>query len=354
LTPARPVDTVSPTMEDWGVNGEDLKALRERLGLTQAGLAAWLNERTGRRYDRQRVGKWETGREPVPREVAGIALVAALPAPVPGAPAITVAVTLQKGGTGKTVTSVNLAHILARAGHRVLLVDADSQGNATLHVGLEQTDVVQRTRDGKTLYHALTGKTPLSETIVNTGDPNLDLVPSSVALAAAESDLRQDVTSAMTALDEVLEDARKAYGFIIVDCAPAVGVVTLNALATADFALIPCQTEPHAIIGLEHLYDTIAKVRKRNNPRLEILGIVPTMYGARQSQDRASLDDIKRLWGGVAHVFEPIPRSTVYAQAAAAGIITLAGDPGAPGLETYVEIARRLIAATEGRAGHGA
>lgn len=335
--------------------GEELKSLRERLGLTQAAMAARLNERLGRRYDRQRVGKWESGREPIPREVAGVTAIDALPRPSESREnAITVAVTLQKGGTGKTVTSVNLAHVLARAGNRVLLVDADSQGNATLHVGLDQNEVVRRTREGLTLYHALVGKTPLSNTIVKTVDENLDLVPSSVALAAAESDLRQDVTSAMSAMDEVLETARRDYGFIIVDCAPAIGVVTLNALATADFALIPCQTEPHAIIGLEHLYDTVSKVRRRNNPRLEILGIVPTMYGARQSQDRASLDDIKTLWGSVAHVFEPIPRSTVYAQAAAAGMITLAGDPGAPGLETYVEIARRLIEAARGRVGHGA
>jgi len=337
------------------VIGEELKSLRERLGLTQAAMAARLNERLGRRYDRQRVGKWESGREPVPREVAGVTAIDALPSPPePKGNAITIAVTLQKGGTGKTVTSVNIAHVLARAGNRVLLVDADSQGNATLHVGLDQNEVVRLTREGRTLYHALVGKASLADTIVKTADANLDLLPSSVALAAAESDLRQDVTSAMTAMDELLEDARRDYGFIIVDCAPAIGVVTLNALATADFALIPCQTEPHAIIGLEHLYDTISKIRRRNNPRLEILGIVPTMYGARQSQDRASLDDIKRLWGSVAHVFEPIPRSTVYAQAAAAGMITLAGDPGAPGLETYVEIARRLIEAARGRVGHGA
>jgi len=181
--------------------------------------------------------------------------------------------------------------------------------------------------------------------------PNLDLVPSSIALAAAESDLRQDVTSAMTAMDEALDSVRSQYHAIVIDCAPVIGVVTLNALATADYALTPCQTEPHAIIGLEHLYDTIGKVRRRNNPLLQILGIVPTMYNARLSQDRASLEDIHSLWGQTVRIFEPIPRATVYAQAAGANVITLAGDAGAPGLETYVDVARSLLDAAAAKGG---
>lgn len=329
------------------MSNETLKSLRERLGLTQPGMAAWLNERMGRRYDKQRISKWETGRETVPREVAGVLLMAALPT-LPADPArqaLTLAVALQKGGTGKTATSINLAYVLARAGNRVLLVDADSQGNATLHVGIGQEEIVARTRSGHTLYHALVGRTPLDQVIAPTAAPNLDIVPSSIALAAAESDLRQDVTAAMTAMDDMLDQVRGRYDFIIIDSAPVIGVVTLNALASADYVLTPCQTEPHAIIGLEHLYDTLTKVKKRNNPRLEILGIVPTMYTARNSQDRASLEDIRALWGGAIPVFDPIPRSTIYAQAAGANVITLAGDAGAPGLETYLEIARRLIAA---------
>lgn len=331
------------------MTGDDLKALRERLGLSQSAMAAWLNERMGRRYDKQRISKWETGRETIPREVNGVAMIAALPAPAGpfAAKAMTLAVALQKGGTGKTVTSINVAYVLARAGYAVLLVDADSQSNATLHVGLDQNDVVQRTREGRTFYHALTGRAQLADVITATTIPGLDLAPSSVALAAAESDLRQDVTAAMSAVDEALDTVRDRYHFIVIDCAPAIGVVTLNALAAADFVLTPCQTEPHAIIGLEHLYDTVAKVRRRNNPRLGILGIVPTMYNARLSQDRASLADIQTLWGPTVPIFEPVPRSTVYAQAAGAGMVTLAGDAGAPGVETYVEIARRLIAAAQ-------
>ena len=221
------------------MTSDELKALRDRLGLTQSAMAAWLNERMGRRYDKQRISKWETGRETIPREVVGVVVMASLPAlpPDPVGGAVTVAVALQKGGTGKTVTSVNLAYVLARAGNRVLLVDADSQSNATIHVGFDQEDVVARTRAGRTLYHALVGKAALSDVIVPTSVPNLDLAPSSIALAAAESDLRQDVTAAMSAMDETLESVRRRYHVIVIDCAPIIGVVTLNALAAADFVL---------------------------------------------------------------------------------------------------------------------
>ena len=326
------------------MTGEELRALRESRGQTQLEFAAWLNGLMGRRYDKQKISRWETERERVPRDVAGILSIVALTraAPLPSRRAVTVAVALQKGGTAKTATSVNLAYVLARAGNRVLLVDADSQGNATVHVGISQQDVVRLSREGRTHYHALTGKASLADVILPTEVEGLRVVPASIALSAAEAELYHDPTG-ISAMSEMLAVVRADYDFVIIDCAPALGMITSSALVAADYLLIPCQTEAHAILGLEQLSETIAKIRRRANPSLEILGIVPTMYSARQSQDRASLDDMKALWGQQLPMFEPIPRSTVYSQAAAANVITLAGDPGAPGMETFIAIAARLM-----------
>lgn len=326
------------------MTGEELRALRERLGKTQPEFAVWLNDLLSRRYDKQKVSRWETDREKVPRDVAGTLAIAALglDRPQRHGPAVTVAVALQKGGTAKTATSVNLSYVLARAGNRVLLVDADSQGNATVHVGVTKERMVELTKQGRTHYHALTGKTPLTDVILHTDVPGLDLVPSSIALAAAEADLYHEPTG-IGAMADMLSSARADYDFIVIDCAPALGMVTSNALAAAQLLLIPCQTEAHAILGLEHLLETVAKIRRRSNPDLRFLGIVPTMYTARQSQDRASLDELHSQWGAQIPLFEPIPRSTVYSQASAANMITLAGDPGAPGLETFVAIADSLM-----------
>ena len=326
------------------MTGDELRALREKRGLNQPEFAIWLNGLTGRRYDKQKIARWESERERVPRDVDGLLKIATLSRtePLPGRKAVTVAVALQKGGTAKTATSVNLAYVLARAGNRVLLVDADSQSNATVHVGVCQQEVVRLTREARTHYHALTGKTALSEVIVTTAVPGLDLVPASIALSAAEAELYHDPTG-ITAMAEMLSAVRTEYDFVVIDCAPALGMITSNALVAADYLLIPCQTEAHAILGLDQLSETIAKIRRRANPSLQILGIVPTMYTARQSQDRASLEDMKAVWGGQVTIFEPIPRSTVYSQSAAANVITLAGDPGAPGMETFIAVAGRLI-----------
>lgn len=329
------------------MTGEQLKALRERRGLTQTQMAAFVNELTGRKYDKQRLSKWETGKEALPRDVLGRLLLLDLERPESPLPrrGTTVAVGLQKGGTAKTATSINLAFILARAGNRVLLVDADPQGNATVHVGVPQTDVVSLTEAGKVLYHALMGKTPLDAVIRPTSVDGLDVVPSSIALASADTELPGNLTNAQTALAEMLDGVRERYDVIVIDCAPNLGAVTINALTAADYVLVPCQAEPHAILGVSAFLDTVAKIQRRLNPRLEVLGILPTMVNPRQTQDRSSLDDIERLWGNDRRVFPPVPRATIYAQAAGANVITLDADIGAPGVESYAAIAAVLLTA---------
>ncbi len=329
------------------MTGDDLKALREKRGLTQTQMAAFVNELTGRKYDKQRLSKWETGKEALPRDVLGRLLLLSLEQPPTEPPrrGTVIAVGLQKGGTAKTATSINVAFMLARSGNRVLLVDADPQGNATVHVGVPQADVVTLTEAGRVLYHALMGKAKLADVIRPTGVEGLDVVPSSIALASADTELPGNLTNAQTAMAEMLDAVRGDYDFIMIDCAPNLGAVTINALTAADYVLIPCQAEPHAILGVNAFLDTVARIQRRLNPGLQVLGVLPTMLNPRQTQDRSSLEDIGRLWGTDYRVFPPVPRATIYAQAAGANVITLDADIGAPGVESYAAIAGALLKA---------
>lgn len=329
------------------MDGDQIRALRESRGLTQADLAAALNGMTGRKLDKSKVSKWESGKEKIPADVAGHLLMLTLERPQDAAPGrcVTVSLAIQKGGTAKTATSLCLSYVLARAGYRTLLIDGDSQANATVQAGVPVGETVELTKAGRTLYHALTAKAPVESCILRTAYPNLHLLPSSIALAVAEKEMTQDQISPSGFMRQMIAQIRDRYDFVVIDCAPALSALTMNALVASDYVLIPCQTEAPAILGLDHLNNTLREVQQRANPRLQILGIVPTMYNARLSQDRASLEDIQQVWGSSMHVFEPIPRATIYSQAAASQRITVEADPGAPGVETFVEIARRLIQA---------
>ncbi|WP_448203888.1 AAA family ATPase [Azospirillum sp. sgz302134] len=328
------------------MDGDQIRALRETRGMTQADLAAALNGWTGRKLDKTKVSKWESGKEKIPADVAGHLLMMTLERPQDAAPArcTTVSLAIQKGGTAKTATSLCLSYVLARAGYRTLLIDGDSQANATVQAGVPVNETVELTKAGRTLYHALTNKAPVESCILRTAYPNLHLLPSSIALAVAEKEMTQDQISPSGFMRQMIAQVRDSYDFVVIDCAPALSAMTMNALVASDYVLIPCQTEAPAILGLDHLHNTLREVQQRANPRLQILGIVPTMYNARLSQDRASLEDIQQVWGPAMHVFDPIPRATIYSQAAASQRITVEAEPGAPGIETFVEIARRLIA----------
>lgn len=334
------------------MDGNQMRAIREARGLNQPDFAAWLNGLLTRRYDGAKISRWETEREKIPREIEGTLLIASLggrkDVGTSGKPLV-VSTTLTKGGSAKTESAVCIAYILARAGYRTLLVDADSQANASVHVGLDKERLVALTKAQRTLADVILDRTPAADAIVPVEQvANLDILPSSIALARAESELNGQQFGRLARLSEVIRSVAGRYAFVIIDCAPAIGTVTLNALAAADYVLMPCQTESFAVMAVEDLVqETINALRKRENPRLKILGILPTLYNARQIQDRASLDEIRDLWGQLFKVYEPVPRSAVYAQASAAQIITLAADPGAPGMESYIEIAKDLIGAAE-------
>jgi chromosome partitioning protein len=335
------------------MRGDDMRGLREKRGMTQPDFADWLNERLGRKYDRAKISRWETGSEKVPQSVALLVLkemtAAAAPDIADGrhGPALTATLSNRKGGVGKTVSSTNISAGLAQRGYSVLLIDADPQANATMCFAINPLETDKKHR---TLYHLFKTvieepqATPdLGEYVVRAVDTALDVLPATIRLDDADAELKSRPHSDFT-LREILADARKRYDFIIIDTPPHFGTLTINALTAADAVLIPCQTESLSVWGVERLLRNIDLIQRRANPRLSVLGILPTMFDRRLTQDRDSLDDIQRTFGKDVRIFPLIPRATVYAQAVAAGRAALEAVPDAPSVSAYESVLDALIA----------
>jgi len=322
------------------MTGEELQAIREARGATQQEFAAWLNQQLGRRYDRARISRWESGTERIPPRVELFIKTGSESAPKP-APrerrAVTVAVANQKGGVGKTTTAVNLAYALARQGEKVLLIDADPQASATIYLGQDPRSLEMRKA---TVYYALLKDQDMRGIVL----PGVfDLVPSSITLAAADTELMAE-PFASSVLREKIEDVRADYDYIVIDCPPNLSLLTVNALSAADRVLIPVKTEFLDIMGIPLLLDTVEKIRRRGNTRLTVLGILPTMFNSRYTQDNETLRELRDTLGDKTRIFAPINRSTGYGQSAAAGRPTLEVLPETPGVQGYVDLARELIA----------
>ncbi|MCM8818648.1 MAG: AAA family ATPase [Candidatus Omnitrophica bacterium] len=187
-----------------------------------------------------------------------------------------IAIINQKGGSGKTTTVVNLGYYLAEYGRKVLLVDLDPQAHTTIHLGFEPPEVK------KSLYDLLVNQTPLSEVLKQTKYKNLDLIPSKIELASAEIELVNEVGREII-LRKILIQNKVKYDYIIMDCPPSLGLLTLNALTTAKEIFIPIQAEFFALEGLTKLFQTIKIVKERVNPELNITGIIITMYDRRKN-----------------------------------------------------------------------
>jgi|tagenome__1003787_1003787.scaffolds.fasta_scaffold20922568_1 chromosome partitioning protein len=338
--------------------GEEMKTARERRGWAQQDLASWLNEQLGRRYDRQKISRWESGAERIPKQVSDLlaegqsgvfAKAVEQESAVSDAgtaahgPALVVAIANQKGGVAKTATAVNLAHLLDTMSMRVLVIDADPQASATIHLGLSPRDMMHA---GRTLASVFSADRPLLDCVQPITTSGVMLIPSSLDLAKTETDLLSEPLAAL-ALRERLVEARAQFDVILIDCPPNLGMMATNAFGAADAILVPCQTELLAIEGIDYLLETVTKIRRRGNPILEILGILPTLYSARNSQDRASLADIHERFSDRLPIFPPVPRATVYAQAVAAGRPAVEADPRAPGADVYREVAKSIIAARQ-------
>jgi len=248
----------------------------------------------------------------------------------------TIACANQKGGVGKTTTVVNLAAYLALAGDRVLVVDIDPQGNATSGFGIE------RSRLEATLYDVILGETPLADVILPTAVDGCRIVPASVSLAGAEVELAS-VDQRERRLSRVLAGVSDDYDYVLLDCPPSLGLLTVNALTAADSVLIPTQCEYYALEGLSQLIATLNLVRDNLNPGLEIKGVVLTMYDARTNLSADVAAEVRSHLGSA--VFETVvPRSIRLSEAPSFGLPIALYRADSRGAIAYAELAHELRA----------
>jgi chromosome partitioning protein len=247
----------------------------------------------------------------------------------------TIACANQKGGVGKTTTVVNVGTYLALAGYRVLIVDVDPQGNATSGLGVDRSSL------DLTLYEAMTGSAELRDAIVATRIANLSIVPSSVGLAGAEMELAP-TDQRERRLGRLLASVAADYDYLLLDCPPSVGLLTVNALTAADSVLIPIQCEYYALEGLTQLIATVNLVRDNLNPDLEIKGVVLTMFDARTNLSADVAAEVRRHLG--AAVFDTIvPRSVRLSEAPSFGLPIALHRPDSRGAEAYAALAGELL-----------
>jgi len=246
-----------------------------------------------------------------------------------------ISISNQKGGVGKTTTAINLASCLAYHGKKTLLLDIDPQSNATSGLGFNKHNVKHST------YHALIGEKTLSELITPTRINNLDAVPANVDLAGAEVEL-VPLSSRENKLRYALYGIKNNYDFIILDCPPALGMITVNALAATDSVLIPVQCDYYALEGIGQLLGVIELVRKRLNSGLRLEGILLTMYEPRVKLSTEIAGEVKNYFGGRVYS-TTIPRSVKLSEAASCGKTIMEYDPNSSAAKAYMRLAYEVV-----------
>lgn len=310
---------------------ETLRGLRERRGDSQAGFAQWLNARLSRKYDNATISRWESGAERIPAKVAEFL------ESVGSRPARVIAVANQKGGVGKTTTALNLAYALGERKRRVLVVDADQQATATEGAGLDPL-IVQDEKRG--LEDVLFGETTIRDAIVERD--GFSILPCTIALAEAQIKILLDPDDGRFVLRERLETVALDYDYILIDCPPELALITVTALVAADRVLIPTKASRYDVRGIPLILETIAKIRKRQNPSLSVLGILPTMFNRGYAVEQQVLTDLRTLLAGKARIFEPIPRSTEIDQATYAGDLPIRVLPKSHSIGAYRTLAKEI------------
>ena len=245
-----------------------------------------------------------------------------------------VAVTNQKGGVGKTTTSVNLCACLAELGKKVLMVDLDPQGNASSGFGIDKAEVP------KTVYDVLVAGYPADKTIV-ASEFGVDVIPASIDLAGAEVELVPTISREMK-LKRALDPLRPAYDYIYIDCPPTLGLLTLNALTAADAILLPIQCEFYALEGVSQLIKTIEMVQVNLNPSLVIEGVLLTMYDSRVKLAVQVAEEVRKNFGGAAY-WTMIPRNVRLSEAPSYGQPITVYDRKSKGAASYRELALEVI-----------
>ncbi|ALJ30989.1 Sporulation initiation inhibitor protein Soj [Apilactobacillus kunkeei] len=243
----------------------------------------------------------------------------------------------QKGGVGKTTTSVNLGADLATMGKKVLLIDADAQGNATSGVGIQKSDIQ------KDIYDILVNEEPISEAIIPSKHEGLDIVPATIQLSGADIELTPQMARE-TRLLNALKSVSDQYDYVLVDCPPSLGLITVNAFTASDSILIPVQTEYYALEGLSQLLNTVQLVKKHFNPDLDVEGVLLTMYDSRTKLGQQVNDEVRKYFGD--KVYDTIiTRNVRLSEAPSYGLPIIDYDSNSKGSELYMQFAKEVLAA---------
>lgn len=244
----------------------------------------------------------------------------------------------QKGGVGKTTTSVNLSACLAQKGKRVLLIDIDPQGNATSGLGVEA-------HDKKSVYNVIVDEEKMQDTIQSTMIKTLDVCPANIDLAGAEVEL-VSMVSRETRLKDAIDEIKDDYDYVLIDCPPSLGLITLNAFTASDSVLVPIQCEYYALEGLGQLINTIKLVQKHLNKKLEVEGVVLTMFDSRTNLSLQVANEVEKYFGN--KVFQTIiPRNIRLSEAPSHGLPISLYDKDSKGAETYKKLAKELLKLNE-------